>query len=72
MKLHNEEFNNLCSSPNIIRAIKSKKMIWARHVARMESREIHTCLYLEKAEIKRLLGTHRGEGWIILKWILKN
>jgi hypothetical protein len=34
-KLHNEELHNLYSSPNIIRMIKSRKMKWAGHVARM-------------------------------------
>jgi len=34
-KLHNEELNNLYSSPNIVRVIKSKRMRWAGHVARM-------------------------------------
>jgi hypothetical protein len=34
-KLHNEELHNLCSSPNIIRMIKSRKMRWAGHVARL-------------------------------------
>jgi hypothetical protein len=34
-KLHNEELHNLYSSPNIIRIIKSKRMRWAGHVARM-------------------------------------
>ena len=33
-KLHNEELNNLYSSPNIVRAIKSRRMRWAGHVAR--------------------------------------
>jgi len=28
-KLHNEELNDLCSSPNIVRGIKSRKMRWA-------------------------------------------
>jgi hypothetical protein len=36
-KLHNEEFHNLCSSPNIIRVIKSRRMRWAGHVARIEA-----------------------------------
>jgi hypothetical protein len=35
-KLHNEELHNLYSSPNIIRIIKSRRMIWVRHVARIE------------------------------------
>jgi hypothetical protein len=32
-KLHNEELNNLYSSPSIIRMIKSRRMRWAGHVA---------------------------------------
>ena len=35
-KLHNEELNDLYSSPNIVRVIKSRRMRWAGHVARME------------------------------------
>jgi hypothetical protein len=34
-KLHNEELHNLCSSPSIIRTIKSRRMGWAGHAARM-------------------------------------
>ena len=34
-KLHNEELNNLYSSPNIVRVIKSRRMRWAGYVARM-------------------------------------
>jgi hypothetical protein len=34
-KLHNEELHILYSSPNIIRQIKSRRMRWAEHVARM-------------------------------------
>jgi hypothetical protein len=34
-KLHNEELHNVYSSPNIIRMIKSRRMRWAGHVARM-------------------------------------
>jgi hypothetical protein len=37
-KLHNEEFHNLYSSPNIITMIKSRRMRWAGHVARMGRR----------------------------------
>jgi hypothetical protein len=33
-KLHNEELHNLCTSPNIIRMIKSRRMRWAGHMAR--------------------------------------
>jgi hypothetical protein len=34
-KLHNEELHNLYSSPDIIRQVKSRRMRWAGHVARM-------------------------------------
>jgi hypothetical protein len=41
-KLHNEELRNLYSSPSIIRMIKSRRMKWAGHVARMyEKRNVH-------------------------------
>jgi hypothetical protein len=52
MKLHNEELHNLCSSPDIIRQIKSRRMRWAGHVARMrEERKV-----VGKPEGKRPLG----------------
>jgi hypothetical protein len=35
-KLHNDELHNLYSSPNIVRVIKSRRIRWAGHVARME------------------------------------
>ena len=37
-KLHNEELNDLYSSPNIIRVIKSRRMRWAGRVAHMVER----------------------------------
>jgi hypothetical protein len=37
-KLHNEELRNLYSSPSIIRMVKSRRMRWAGHVARMGRR----------------------------------
>jgi hypothetical protein len=37
-KLHNEELNELYSSPNIVRVIKSRRMRWAGNVARMAER----------------------------------
>jgi hypothetical protein len=38
-KLHNVELNDTYSSPNIFRTIKSRRMRWAGHVARMEERK---------------------------------
>ena len=35
-KLHNEELSDLYSLPNILRVVKSRRMRWAGHVARME------------------------------------
>jgi hypothetical protein len=39
-KLHNEELNDLYSSPNILRLIKSRRMRWAGQVARMGERRV--------------------------------
>jgi hypothetical protein len=55
-KLHNEELHNLYPSPNIIRMIKSRRMRWTGHVARMgETRNA----YRGKPEGKRPLGGPR-------------
>jgi len=58
-KLHNEELNDLYSLPNIVRVIKSRRMRWAGHVARMgESRGVCRVL-VGKPEGKRPLGSPR-------------
>jgi hypothetical protein len=58
-KLHNEELNNLYPSPNIVRVIKSRRMRWAGHVARMgEGRGVHRVL-VEKPEGRRPLRRPR-------------
>jgi hypothetical protein len=58
-KLHNEELNDLYSSPNIVRVVISRRMRWARHVARMkEDRGVHRVL-VGKPEGKRPLGRPR-------------
>jgi hypothetical protein len=45
-KLHNGELHNLCSSPDIIRQIKSRRMRWAGHVAHMgEGRNVYRFFY---------------------------
>jgi hypothetical protein len=62
-KLHNQELHNLYSSPNIIRIIKSRRMSWAGHVARMgEKRNVYRLL-VGKPERKRPLGRPRRR-WI--------
>jgi hypothetical protein len=41
-KLHNEELHNLYSSPDIIRQVKSRRIRWAGHLARMgEGRKVY-------------------------------
>ena len=55
-KLHNEELSDLYSLPNIVRVIKSRRMRWAGHVARMgEGRGMHRVL-VGKPEGRRPLG----------------
>jgi hypothetical protein len=50
-KLH-EELHNLYSSPSIIRIIRSRRMRWARHVARMEEKRNAYRLFVGKTEGK--------------------
>jgi hypothetical protein len=58
-KLHNKELHILYSSPNIIRQIKSRRMRWAGHVARMgEERNAYKVL-MGKPEGERPLGRPR-------------
>jgi len=58
-KLHNEELNDLYCSPNIVQVIKSRRMRWAGHVARMaEGRGVYRVL-VGKPEGKRPLGRPR-------------
>ena len=58
-KLHNEELSDLYSLPNTVRVVKSRRMRWAGHVARMgQGRCVHRVL-VGKSEGKRPLGRHR-------------
>ena len=58
-KLHKEEPNDLYSLPNIVRVIKSRRMRWAGHVARVgEDRGIYRVL-VGISEGKRPLGSPR-------------
>ena len=62
-RLHNEELNDLYCSPNIVRVIKSRRMRWAGHVARMgEERGVYRVL-VGKLEGKRPLGRPRRR-WV--------
>jgi hypothetical protein len=51
-KLHNDELHSLYSSLNIVRVIKSRKMRWAGHVARMGKGEVFTGLCLGGPKVR--------------------
>jgi hypothetical protein len=80
-KLHNEELRDLLYSPSIIRIMKTRKMRWAGHVARMGEKGNVYRLLVRKPEGKRPLGRPRrrwvdnirialGElGWGDVDWI---
>jgi hypothetical protein len=57
-KIHNEELFDMYSSPNIFRVIKSRKIRWAEHVARMGERRGYKVL-VGKPEGERPLGRPR-------------
>jgi hypothetical protein len=57
-KLHNEEPHDLYSSPSIIGIIKSRRVRWAWHVARMRNKNTYRLL-VGKPEGKRPLGRPR-------------
>jgi hypothetical protein len=55
-KLHNDELHRQYSSPNFVRVIKSRRVRWAGHVARMgEGRGVYRLLF-GRLEGKRALG----------------
>ena len=62
-KLHNEELNDLHCSSDIVRVIKSRRMRWAGHVARMGERRGVYRVLMGRPEGKRQLGRprHRWE-----------
>jgi hypothetical protein len=49
-KLHNEELRNVYASPNTIRMIKSRRMRWAGHVARMRAKRNECRILVGKPE----------------------
>jgi len=71
-KLHNAELNDLYCSPIIIRVIKSRRMRWAGHVARMGGRgKTHTGFWWGILRKRDYLGDPDVEGSIILRWIFR-
>ena len=58
-RLHNEELNSLYRSPNIVRVIKSRRLRWAGHVARIEEYRSTFKILTGKLSGKRPLGRPR-------------
>ena len=69
-KLHNEELNDLYSSPNIIRVIKSR-MRWAGHVARMGGGGACTGFWWGNLRERNHFENPGADGRIILRWIFR-
>jgi hypothetical protein len=61
-----EELNDLYSSPNMVRVIKSRRMRWAGHVARMGEKRVVCRVLLGKPEGRNHGGDLDVDGWIIL------
>jgi hypothetical protein len=61
-RLHNYEICGLYSSPNIVRVIKSRRMRWTGHVARVWERRGAYRAVVGRPEVKRALG-RPGYRW---------
>jgi hypothetical protein len=69
-KLQKEELNDLYSSPNIIRVIKSRRMEWAGHVVHMGESEVYTGFWWGNQRERGHLE-EPGIDRIILGWIFR-
>jgi hypothetical protein len=70
-KLHNEELNDLCSSPTIVRLIKSRRMRWTGHVARMGREETYKGFWWENLRERDHLVVPGVDGRTIIRWIFR-
>ena len=68
-RLHKEELDDLYSSPNIVGVIKSRRMRWAGHVARMGEEKGRVGSWCGKRRERDHWGDLGVDGWIILGWI---
>jgi len=68
-RLHTEELNDLYASPNNVRVIKSRRMRWAWHVARMGEERGCIGSWLGDRRERYHWGDLDIDGWIILGWI---
>jgi hypothetical protein len=70
-KLHNEELHDLCSSPNILQVIKSRRMRLAGHVARLGMGEACIGFWWGNLRERDHWGDAGLDGRIILTWIFR-
>jgi hypothetical protein len=70
-KLHNEELNEMYSLPNIVRVVKSRRMRWTGHVARMGKGEVRTGFWWGSLSERDHWGDPDVDGRIILRGILR-
>ena len=71
-KLHNEELSDLYLLRNIVREVKSRKMRWAEHVARIGRGEACKVFWWRNLTKRDNWEDPDADGWIILRWIFKN
>jgi hypothetical protein len=71
-KLHNEELRDLYSSPSIIRIIKSRRIRWVGHVARMGEKINVYRLLVGKPEGRKPLGRPRRRSICLTSLILSH
>jgi hypothetical protein len=69
-KLHNDELHSLYSSPNNVRVIKSRRMRWAGHVARMGRGEVFTGFWVGGPKARDHWEDLGVDEKIILRWTL--
>jgi len=65
-RFHKEELNDLYSSPNIVRVIKSERMRWAEHVARMGEERVCVGSWWGNRWESDHWGDLGVDGWIVL------
>ena len=70
-KLHNEELSDLYSLPNIVQVVKSRRMRWAGHVARMGEGRVCTGFWWGNRMERDHWGDPDVDGRIILRWICR-